>query len=265
MPSDPSKPSASMAEMQKTADDIGRLVREIRSVQSAMRAQMIMGSVAMLLVMFIFGLVLYKNMRENLAAEKLQAAASARFNTVFPVLLDRVKASVHVVLPEYQKLAQQRLAAATPVLQSRLRAQLDKLPAQMSKDLDADLEARIKQTTLFASKEVTAAFPALGPTGAHELSEKFEKSLTAEAEKLRAQLQESLDTEMSRFRAALEKFPSSDVAGTDSSELTRRFLHSLILLADYYVLSDEAPSISLPGVSPAPAAPSVPAAPAKAD
>ncbi|MCX5659196.1 MAG: hypothetical protein NTW19_05665, partial [Planctomycetota bacterium] len=102
-----------------------------------------------------------------------------------------------------------------------------------------------KETTLYASKQLTAAFPALGPAAAHELSDKFEKALGVEAEKLRGQLKESLDTEMSRFRAVLEKFPVTDVSTTDSDTLTRRFLHSLTLLIDYHLLAEDVPGASV--------------------
>ncbi|MCX5659916.1 MAG: hypothetical protein NTW19_09365, partial [Planctomycetota bacterium] len=132
--------------MQKTADEIGRLVQEIRSVQSAMRIQMLLGSIATVLIMVVFGGMLYARMRENLAAEKLQEAARHRASTILPLLADRLKASVHSVLPEYQKLARERVSAITPALQTRLRAQADLIPAQIAKDLDANLQARLKET-----------------------------------------------------------------------------------------------------------------------
>lgn len=259
MPHDASKspapPTASLVEMQRATDEIGRLVHEIRAVQSAMRVQLLLGSVVLVAVMVVFGIALFAKMRDNLAGDKIQEAVTRRLGIVLPVAADRIKSSVHSVLPQYQALARQRVTAIAPVLQARLQQQLEQLPQQLAKDVDLDLQNRIKTTSDFAGRQVKATFPGLGADPAQDLAEKFEKAMAIEADKLSLQLRESFDTELSRFRAVLEKFPSPDVANTDADALTRRLLHALIMLVDYHVLWGETPgpvATAAPAPVPAP-------------
>lgn len=233
----PGTPPATAADINRNADAVAADVRAMHDAQSAARWAMVGTTLAILLAILIFGWMLYRHAKTNLTQEKVRTAFVTRVEEMAPQYIPRFQEALIEVQPVYREEAMRRLEKISPQLQQAFMREAQELPEELRQELTAGLQRALDNVRRRLEADLQQKFPNLTEDQLRRMGEQLQSHLTLEGSELADRMQDMLREEMEKVNAALEEFPLPPVEHMESDELQRAFLHNLLMLADYYVLT----------------------------
>lgn len=249
-------------ELSVTLDALERDLNGIRRQQSAYRRFMTLAVICIVVLMLGFGWMLFGSVKRNLNRQELASAAAQRWETLRPQLEAKLSNATIAAMPAYREKAMQRLPVVGPQIREQIESRLQAFPQRMHQEITGRVDTMLKRVAQQNAKDAKEVFPALSDQQAINVAERLETEMLAQGVELDGELDRRLQAEQQKLQTVLTKFDTAAVASKDRETLERDFVHRLIQLMDYELMTDEpidgVQAVSLPPL-PVPVEPVAPA------
>lgn len=238
-------------ELSVSLDALERDLNGIRQQQAAYRRFMTLSVVCIIVLMLGFGWLLFGSVRRNLNREELAAAASQRWETLRPQLEAKLSNATLAAMPAYREMAMQRLPVVGPQLREQIESRLQAFPQRVEQEITSRVDGMLKRVAVQNAADAKEVFPALSDQQAINVAETLEAEMLAQGVELNAHLDQRLQGEQQKLQTVLTKFDTSAVATKDRETIERDFVHGLIQLMDFELMTDDpldAETVSLPPI-----------------
>ena len=226
-----SEPSPAVIEAE--ADHLRQQLEHFLAEQRATRLVLLIATLALLLIMAVFGLALYSTVTENLSREKLETALMARSNDHLPRLQRTAAEALSLALPTYQELAVEKMHEIRPAL----AAEATQIAEQMPKRLEAKLNARLEKLRVeieaMTRHEIQERFGYLDEDQIERLTLHFTDELIKAGESVQGRVDTMYMQQRMRLEDVLLKFDIPDAMSED--ELQRMLIEKVALLVVHLV------------------------------
>lgn len=239
-------------------DALQRDLNSIRQQQSAYRRFMTLAVLCIVVLMLGFGWMLFGSVKRNLNRDELAAAAGERWETLRPQLEAKLSNATLAAMPAYREQAMQRLPVVGPQVRQQIETKLEAFPQRMHQEISGRVDTMLKAVADQNAKDAKEIFPALSEQQAIDVADRLHQEMLAQGAELNEHLDQRLQSEQQKLQTVLTKFDTQSVASKDRDTLERDFVHRLIQLMDYELMTDEPLETETAGLSPAAAA--IPAA-----
>lgn len=225
--------SSKIKELEQSVDDLRRKLGAMIDQQRAARTQVLLATLAIILVILVFGWNTYSTMRQNLAVEKFETIIEKKrpeFQARAEQLLNR---AVKEIVPVYQELALERVREMGPVLREQAQEEFSHLPEQISSDLDEMLHKVLANVQTRVQEQLKAKFPFAAEKDPNELFAPMLDRMRAHAEQFDIETRTIVANEEQRAKNVLVKFNVPDVEAEEKFDLEKQLIHQLLMYADY--------------------------------
>lgn len=228
-------PSETPANLVQSVDAIANQVHQLQATYTAMRRQVNLFSLAIVVVILVFSLGLVMSVKENLSADKIKLAAAAKAEQLMPKAQEQLLIGLKEAAPTYQKLAMNRFQAVLPTLSTKVEKLSQTAPKEVGNDLQVATDASLKRVSKRLEADLQTEFPKLTHEKLTQLGEQLSAQLAVTGGKLAEHLNELLTQELQRTQSALDGFPIDQYAGVSRDKLSRQLVHHMLMLVDYEV------------------------------
>jgi len=220
------------------AEEARRKVDELVEIQKATRLQGLVGLLAVVVIILVFGWVTYAKVKSNFETTRMEQQVAEKIQHLTPGTFEHLQGALAHAMPTYRELATQRIKLIGPDLQQKARAALEELPHRIQDDVLKDLRAAAERVGIRIQGDLKTTFPSLADKEEARVHlDRFYESLSKETNEVMDHAENLLVNEMHKLETVLVEFPVPSVEGVERYDLERQFVHLLLNYADYELLA----------------------------
>lgn len=193
------------------------------------------GSALLVGMMLLFGASLWRTLQQRMTADKLQAALTAKVETLWEPMSRKLIDEVMQAAPAYGTLASERAAKVLPVLSDRVVAEFGTFAEDMETMIKRRSEAAMERVAGKLKTDLKRDLPSLNDERIGEISATLHERLIEEGGGVAEELQATFMKEQDRISAMLDKLPVDKAAADREADLQKRFVHHALLMLDAIV------------------------------
>ena len=222
------------------ADHLRRKLSQLLAEQRTTRRVFLVATLALLIIIAVFGLALYSTVTTNLSPEKLESAFLERANLHVPRLQRTAAEAVSLALPTYQDLAIEKINEIRPSLAEEAAQIAEQVPKRLEAKLNARLEKLRTSVDEIARHEIEQRFDYLDEERVETLTLHFTDALLEAGEKVQTEIDSIYLEQLTRLENVLLKYDMP--VGMTEDELQRLLIEKVALLVVHLVRNpDELP------------------------
>ncbi len=192
-------------------------------------------TVAIVIVFAIYIVLFYQTLRANLSAKKFAESIQVHIAEMAPVITDASLEVLTQVSPVYLKLGNEKVNALMPKFLDTLEGQMDIFISNMSNFTQKEFQSRLEKIVHQLASEFRKAFPDLTDEQVESFINQTENDIqTVFLEGTEHIVNQSLP-EIMQMNLMVEGLEDKNLP-KDNMELTRLFLHKLLLLLDKEIM-----------------------------
>jgi len=243
-----------------TVTRLNRHLDELQAHQRGTRVTLVLLSLALLAMVLLFGLGLYRAVTTNLGVDKLHPVLMDRVDYYTPQLQRKATEAVTLALPTYQELGSAKLGEITPQLRAGLQSEFDALPEAIRSRLDGRLTAMQSRVEEKIKAQIKSRFGDIPPEQIELLANRFSDRVLDAGGGIQNDLEDKYTQQKVRVQQVLEKFDLPAAGNMTAGELQLKVVENAALLVVYLarnpdelpVLPDMASGLELPELIGAP-------------
>jgi hypothetical protein len=217
---------------------------ELRRCQAAARRTLVLLAVVVIGSFAAFSYFTTNRVRDNFSQAAVQKAVADRLPAVIPLAGSELQKASLNALPVYRQLAVERYQKIQPELAAKALARLDRVPHDTGRLMSERIDASFAKVLKRIEPEVTRTFPSLTDQQKRDiLAHSFQEGIAERNKAIASHIESIYVNELSAVHTALDNFQVPDAhedpAAHDADRLQRDFLHSLLVLADYELMSGD--------------------------
>ena len=229
------------ADLSRAIDSLEKNLDSISRSQRSGRITVLVGSLALLSMILIFGFTLFKTLKNQLNEDTLQAALQEKAEQLLPDLQEKFTKAAMAAVPTYRALALERLKTLRPKLQEMITKEAKSMADRMPTMLQEKANESLQRVSDKVAADVKSELPNLTPENVKRLSDITVEGMAIESEKLQEQLHSLTKDEVERISKLLDTLPIEAAMAMNEELLQQRFMHNILLIVDRTV----APTISV--------------------
>jgi hypothetical protein len=196
--------------LQRLVDETRRQLDELVATQKAARNHVTLATIAIVVIVLVFGAMAWFTARDNLSKDRLIAVAQERTPAIVQSAERALAQTQQRVLPDYQDEAVRRMGPLMPRMLEAAEAQLVDMPDAIRADVEMQLNAILANVRDGVADKLQKMFPYLSQEDMMESLADMEGYVRMQAEAVRDRIEQLQIEETKRVEAVLVKFPVMD-------------------------------------------------------
>ncbi|MBW2149789.1 MAG: hypothetical protein JRI22_22585 [Deltaproteobacteria bacterium] len=235
MGSDNAGEGGGLEKIQSSLKEVQDFLAKSKNRQKKLRRWGHGATMAILIVFAIYAVLFYQTLRTNLSAKKFAESVQLHTAQMAPVITDATMEVLTQVSPVYMELATEKANALMPTFLNTLERQMDIFITNMSTFAQKEFQRLLEKIVRQVADEFRKAFPDLTDEQIESFITQTDKDIQTVFLEGTGHIVDQTLPEIIRMSLLVESLEDKNLP-EENMELTRLFLHKLLLMLDKEIM-----------------------------